>query len=80
MIKLGVCRKQPPTVGWGVGGVQTVVPFTWTGRGLHVVVLLVPLHGAVVTQHHLPQCFAEVRQAGDVAVQGDVLPTEKGGE
>lgn len=39
--------------------------------------LLVPLHGAVVAQHHLPQCFAEVCQAGDVAVQGDMLPVEK---
>lgn len=50
---------------------------TWTGWRFHVVVLLVPLHGTVVTQHHLPQGFAEVRQAGNVAVQGDMLPTEK---
>lgn len=55
-----------------------VVPFTWTGWRVHVVMLLVPLHGTVVTQHHLPQCFAEVGQAGDVAVQGDMLPKEKG--
>lgn len=51
--------------------------FTWTGCRLHVVMLLVPLHGTMVTQHHLPQRFAEVCQAGDVAVQGDMLPVEK---
>lgn len=38
--------------------------------------LLMPLHGAVVAQHHLPQCLAKICQARNVAVQSDVLPTE----
>jgi len=45
------------------------------GRGFLVVVLVVPLNGAVVAQHHLPQRFAQVCQAGYVAVRSDVLPT-----
>lgn len=39
--------------------------------------LFMPLHGAVVAQHHLPKSLAEICQAGDVAVEGDVLPKEK---
>lgn len=35
--------------------------------------LLMPLHGSVVTEHHLPQRFAQVSQTGDVAVWSDVL-------
>lgn len=41
------------------------------------VVLIVPLHGQIVTEHHLPQSLAEIGQAGDVAVCGDVLETER---
>lgn len=72
---LGVIKLEVCCSGGGVWGGRA---FTWTRWRVHVVMLLVPLHGTVVTQHHLPQCFAEVRQAGDVTVQGDVLPTEKG--
>lgn len=39
--------------------------------------LLVPLHGAVVANHHLPQCLAQISQAGNVAVQSDMLPTRE---
>lgn len=41
------------------------------------VMLLMPLHGSVVTEHHFPQCFAQVSQAGDVAVRSDVLVGER---
>lgn len=50
--------------------------FTWSGWGLLFVMLFMPLHGAVVAQHHLPQGLTQVRQAGYVAVQGDMLTTE----
>lgn len=47
---------------------------TWVRGGrLLLIVLLMPLHGPVVAQHHFPQCLAKVSQAGDVAVVGDVL-------
>lgn len=36
-----------------------------------------PLHGAVIAQHHLPQSFAKISQAGNVAVKGDVLHKTK---
>ena len=39
--------------------------------------LLMPLHGPVVAEHHLPQCLAQVAQAGDVAVLSDVLWTRR---
>lgn len=51
---------------------------TGRGHGLLFVMLLMPLHGAVIAQHHLPQSLTEIRQAGNVAVKGDMLPTETG--
>lgn len=48
---------------------------TWvrSGSSLLLVMLLVPLHGPVIAKHHFPQCLAQVSQAGDVAVCGDML-------
>lgn len=57
--------------------IQKNYSLTWNGCVLLSVVLLVPLHGAVVAKHNLPQCLAQICQAGDVAVQGDMLPTKK---
>lgn len=45
--------------------------------GVLFVILLMPLYGAVIAQHHLPQSLTEIRQAGNVAVKGDMLPTER---
>lgn len=50
---------------------------TGCGCGLLFVMLLMPLHGAVIAQHHLPQSLTEICQAGNVAVKGDMLPTER---
>lgn len=60
---------------WSYAGQLMDKGRTWvrSGSRLLLVVLLVPLHGPVVAQHHFPQCLAEVSQAGDVAVCGDML-------
>lgn len=70
-------KKTPPVSTSSFTSSHSPAPPTCGGRRLLPVLLLVPLHGAVVAQHHLPQCLAQVRQAGDVAVQGDVLQEEK---
>ena len=58
-------------------GNQMICTVTLGGGALLVVKLFVPLHGRVVAEHHFPQCLAQVSQAGDVAVRGDMLPTEE---